>query len=239
MLGDRDYRKTKSGREFLVALAGQIGAADRGDDVAAVVGGLAGLPAKEQELGQALVAGLVSRRKGAARQQLATASGSKAAALLTGLLKQARLVAPDPRQSVADRVQAVRTLGLGAFEQDRVLFGSLLKLAEAQPVQEAVLETLGQFADPGVATLLLGRWRSLSPRLRRRAAETIFSRTESTRRLLAAVNEGDVARADLDPARVRLLRAHRDKQIRAEATRLFPEGGVQERKAVIQKYQVG
>ena len=237
LLGDRKYRQRKFGREFLVALSGQIGAADRGDDIAAVVGGLAGLPAEEQKLGQALVAGLVSRRKGAARQQLTTASGRKAAALLAGLLEQARSVAPDTKQAVTERVQAVRTLGLGSFEQDRELFGSLLKLAEAQPVQEAVLETLAQFADPGVAKLLLDRWRSLSPRLRRRAAETIFSRTESTRRLLAAVADGEVARADLDPARVRLLRAHRDKEVRSEATRLFPEGGAKQRQSVIRKYQ--
>ncbi len=238
LLTDKVYRKGRPGREFLVALAGQVGAADRAGDIAAVIGGIAALPAADQALGQALVAGLVSKRKGAAREQLAAAGGGRARALLDGLLADARRVAPDPKRSAVDRAQAVRTLGLGTFATDSKLFSSLLQITEQQPVQEAVLETLAQFDDPGVATLLLGRWRSLSPRLRVRAAETLFSRTGSTRRLLAAVADREVARADLDPARVRLLKGHRDKRIRDQALKLFPVGGGAARSEVIRKYQV-
>ncbi len=237
LLTDGAFRQERSGRDFLVALAGQIGAADRKGDIAAVIGGIAALPAKEQALGQALVAGLVSKRKGAARKQLAAAGGGQARALLESLLTNARRVAPDTRRPVVERAQAVRTLGLGTFATDSGLFSSLLQITEQQPVQEAVLETLALFDDPGVATLLLGRWSSLSPRLRVRAAETLFSRTGSTRRLLAAVADSKVARADLDPARVRLLKGHRDKQIRDRALELFPDGGSGARKEVVKKYQ--
>ena len=237
LLTDKKYRTSGAGRDVLVALAGQIGAADSAGDVAAVIAGVADLPPEEKSLGQAVVAGLLSKRTGAAKTRLAGAGGGEARRLLAGLLAQARQVAPDRKRKTADRVQAVRTLGLGGFTTDRKLFSSLLTIAEVQPVQEAVLETLGQFDDPAVAVLLLARWKSLSPSLRRRAAETLFSRTGSTRTLLAAVEDDEVARADLDPARVQLLKLSGDEMIRKQATRLFPDGGRTTRQEVIKRYQ--
>jgi len=221
----------------LVALASQIGAADKSGDVAAVIGGVAGLPAAEKALGQAVVAGLVSKRSGAAKKRLAGVGGGQARKLLDGLLSDARRLAPDRKRPVAERAQAVRTLGLGGFAMDRKLFSSLLTITESQPVQEAVLETLGQFNDPGVADLLLDRWKSLSPSLRRRAAETLFSRVASTRRLLAAVADDEVARADLDPARVKLLKASGDAETRRQAVKLFPDGGQVARQEVLKRYR--
>ena len=153
------------------------------------------------------------------------------------MLADARKLAPDRKQPSAKRAQAVRTLGLGGFQGDRKLFEGLLTISESQPVQEAVLETLGRFDDPAVAELLLSRWKSLSPRLRRRAAETLFSRAASTRRLLAAVEDDEISRADLDPARVRLLKVSGDASIRKQVQRLFPDGGQVARQDVIKKYQ--
>ena len=237
LLADGEYRATDAGRRVLVALSGQIGAADRSGDVAAVIAGVADLPAADKSLGQAVVAGLLSKRTGAAKQQLAGAGGGQARRLLAGLLEDARKLAPDRKQPAAKRAQAVRTLGLGGFGTDRELFESLLTISESQPVQEAVLETLGRFADPAVAELLLVRWKSLSPSLRRKAAETLFSRTESTRRLLAAVKSDRVSRADLDPARVRLLKTSAEPAIRRQVLELFPDGGQAARKDVVARYQ--
>lgn len=237
LLADGEYRGTDAGRQVLVELAGQIGAADRSGDVAAVIAGVADLPAADKSLGQAVVAGLLSKRTGAAKQQLAGAGGGQARRLLASLLEDARKLAPDRKQPAAKRAQAVRTLGLGGFDTDRKLFESLLTISESQPVQEAVLETLGRFADPAVAELLLVRWKSLSPSLRRKAAETLFSRTESTRRLLAAVKSDRVSRADLDPARVRLIKTSADPAIRRQVLELFPDGGQAARKDVVARYQ--
>jgi len=237
LLADKAFRATKPGQAVLVALASQIGAADQSGDVAAVIGGVAGLPAAEKGLGQAVVAGLVSKRSGAAKKRLAGVGGGQARKLLDGLLSDARRLAPDRKRPAAERAQAVRTLGLGRFATDRKLFASLLTITESQPVQEAVLETLGRFDDPGVADLLLDRWKSLSPSLRRRAAETLFSREASTRRLLAAVSDDEVARADLDPARVKLLKVSRDAEIRRQAVKLFPDGGQVARQEVLKRYR--
>jgi len=88
-----------------------------------------------------------------------------------------------------------------------------------------------------VADLLLDRWKSLSPSLRRRAAETLFSRVASTRRLLAAVADDEVARADLDPARVKLLKASGDAETRRQAVKLFPDGGQVARQEVLKRYR--
>ena len=236
LVADKAFGRSPGGREFLVALATQIGAADRPADIGAVLEALGRLADEEAPLGRAIVAGLVARRKGAARERLAGAAGGRAVELLKELVEQARNIAPDRAVPAERRVRAVRTLGLDRFKSQADLFERLLVLDELGPVQAAVVETLGRFDDPGVAMLLLKRWKTLSPGLRTRAAETLFSHRGSTRALLAAVADERVAHADLDPARVALLKAHPDLEIRREAARLFAVGA-SKRADVVRSYQ--
>ena len=55
--------------------------------------------------------------------------------------------------------------------------------------------------------------------------------------LMAAVADGEVARADLDPARVKLLKVSGDAEIRRQAVKLFPDGGQVARQEVLKRYQ--
>src|SRR5262249_26983837 len=139
LLGEKAFRGTAPGKALLGALATQIGAAGRANDVAAVVEGVEELPEAEKALAQEMVRSRVGRQPGPARERLGGAAGGKAGAILQEMLKEARQVALDEKRDAADRASAVRTLALAGFDDVRDLFPKLLQLRQPQPVQAAAL----------------------------------------------------------------------------------------------------
>jgi len=111
-------------------------------------------------------------------------------------------------------------------------------LASRQPLelQTAAIGTLASFEDERVAAILLESWPGMSPQLRATAAEAIFSRPRWIGTFLDAVEKGSVGRADVDPARLDLLKAYPDAAVRARATKLFA-GGLGPRQDVVAEYQ--
>ena len=235
--GNRKFRKTNHGSSFLVQLASQIGAANRTNEIAAVLSRLNALPESEKVLAQSIVRGLVAKQKAGRRKQLLQAGGGKAQTILDELLANAQKTALDQKKKPAARAEAIRTLGLAEFEELQELFAKLVQLQQPQPVQAAALETLAQFNHAGVAPLILDVWPTLSPGLRARAAEALFSRTASIVAFLDAVEQEEVSRADVDPARIKLLQAHPEKNIRDRVSKLFAATGVTRRKDVVDAYQ--
>ncbi len=237
LLADPSFRRTTHGRALLSALATQIGAANRPKDVAAVVQDLDTLAEDESELARELVRSLVSRQSAAVREQLGSIAGGKAKAILAELLRQARTTAPDGKQKIPARVLAIRTLGLAPFAEVRELFSDLLQLRQPQPIQTAALETLAHFDQSGVTTLVLDAWPGLSPQLRATAAETLFARPAWILVFLRAVEQGTVGRGDVDPARISLLQAYPDEQVRTRAAKLFASTQLARRQDVVAAYQ--
>ena len=92
------------------------------------------------------------------------------------MLAAANRRALDETQPVADRAEAVRTLGLGSFAAGGETLTALLDNRHPQEIQLAVLETFGKFDDPAVGKILTEAWPRLSPRLRAAAGEVLFSR---------------------------------------------------------------
>ena len=237
LVANRQFRETQHGRQFLITLSTQIGAAERQNQIAAVLKGLDALTETETALSQALVQALVANQKGSARRQLAAAQGGKAAALLKDLLIQARRQAIAEDQQIDVRIQAIRSLGLATFDEGSEIFAQLLRLHQPQPVQLAALETLADFDDSRVAALLLQSWSSLSPASRARAAETLFSRHMWITVFLNAVERGKVGRGDVDPSRVKLLREHPDQTFRDRVVKAFGAVQLARRKEVVDAYQ--
>jgi putative membrane-bound dehydrogenase-like protein len=234
---DQAFRGTAHGRALLGTLATQIGAANRPDEVAAVVRAVAELPAAEQALAREVVRGLVSKQPAAAREGLRGAAGGKAGAILADLLRDARRTADDDKREPAERAAAVRTLGLAPFAGVRDLFARLLEVRQPQPVQTAVLEELARHDQPAVPGLVLGAWPTLSPRLRATAAETLFARPAWVAAFLDAVEQGRVKPGDVDPARINLLRASADGRTRERAAKLFAGARLGNRQDVVAAYQ--
>ena len=236
LLAEKDYRAVQ-GRTLLIALATQIGASNRANDVAAVVQALDRLPEGDKALAQEIVRGLVSKQSAAARAKLTGADGGKAGAILALLLADARKTAVDDKRPPADRADAIRTLGLASFGDVREVFVDALKLRQPGPVQSAALETLARFDSPAVPNLILESWKGFSPSLRATAAETLFARPAWVAAFLDAVEQGKIKPADVDPARIDLLQASADEKLRERAKKLFAGSKLSKRQDVVAAYQ--
>ena len=75
---------------------------------------------------------------------------------------------------------------------------------------------------PRRRAILLRGWPGMSPKLRATAAEALFSRPAWIGAFLDAVEKGTIGRADVDPARLELLKSYPDAAVRARAARSSP-----------------
>lgn len=237
LAADEKFRQTAAGRKLLAELAAQIGAAGRQSEIGGVLQALSAIPLKEKSLRASIVEGLIAKQTGPQRARILAAAGGEASAILKQLVDDAKRQADDESATVETRVEAIRGLRLARFEEVGELLDGLLQPSQSQPIQSAALETAARFDDPAVATLLLKTWSGLSPALRTRAAETMLSRPAWITAFLNAVEAGDVARSELDPARVQLLRKHPDKQIAARVEKLFANVRLTDRRKVVEAYQ--
>jgi putative heme-binding domain-containing protein len=170
------------------------------------------------------------------REQFGRLAGGKAGTILAELLLDAQVIAPNANRDVADRVAAVRILELTSFIANKGLFQELLQVRQPQEVQAAALETLARFDLPAVAALVLESWPGLSPRLRARAVEVLFSRSAWIAAFLDAVEQGKIGRGDVDPARIQLFQTQADATLRDRAGMLFDALKPDRREGVVTTY---
>jgi putative heme-binding domain-containing protein len=102
----------------------------------------------------------------------------------------------------------------------------------------AALRSLAQRNDPKVVTMILERWRTLGPSLRREAAEVLFARPQRLQALLDALAAGSIAAIELDPARRDQLLRHPDPTLKARAARLLANVSRSDRSAVVARYRL-
>jgi len=236
--GNQTFRDTRHGQTILNSLAGQIGHAGRQDEIAIVLRSLQRLPAAAKPLAESLVQALVSEQVGPAREKLLSAAGGRAGELLGELLATARQTADDDDKPLEERVAAIRTLKLSSFEAEADRLGGLLNLQQPGRVQSAVLETLGEFSSKRVAILIVEQWRGFSPLVRSQATETLLSRPAWIGAFLTAVDDGSIARGDVSPSRIELLRRHPSESIAARTQQLFgTSSGGGQRAGVVESYQ--
>ena len=236
-VSDSEFRKSSHGRELVVALARQIGVVGRNSEIAVVLKSLGTLPESEKALSEAIVQALVEKQTGANRERILAAAGGRAASILADLLNEAKSQATNEKASVAARVDAIRSLRLASFADVQPLFPKLLQFTQPQPIQAAALEAAAEFNEAGVPKMLLGVWPELSPALRASATETLLSRPDWVGRFLDAVEKETVARGDIDPSRIQLLKQHPNKQIAARVGKMFSEVQLTARKEIVEKYQ--
>jgi putative heme-binding domain-containing protein len=163
-------------------------------------------------------------------------AGKKVGSLLDGLLAEARATAADGKQPAAARTAAIRSLRFVGFTGAEPLLTELIDLKQPPEVQSAAIETFAAFDDARVAALLLQRWPAMSPGSRETATEALFSRPAWIRAFLDAVEKGAVSRADIDPARLDLLRNYPDQAVKARAAKLFTTT-LPQRQTVVAAYQ--
>jgi putative membrane-bound dehydrogenase-like protein len=236
LLGDEMTRDSQPVRAILEQLATQIGRQGNAEEWTLVEQALTPLPDADEAV-IAVVRGLVAGRSKAAPDARGAMLGARVSAVLERLLATANGRALDEAQPVANRVDAVRTLGLGTFASGSETLTALLDNRHPQDVQLAALETFGRFDDPAVGAILTEAWPRLSPRLRAAAGEVLFSRPQWLTTVLDAIDGGRLALADLDPARLKQLESHAQPEIRGRAAKLVAALGASPRQEVLAAYR--
>jgi putative membrane-bound dehydrogenase-like protein len=238
ILADEALRRSPSGQQLLHALIQQIGRGRKAREVKLVVDALEQLDtSKAPDLPGSLVTDLLDNGRGAPAKLLLASSSGRTKDLVARVLGDARRTALDERQQPADRAAAVRRLGSGDYAYTQDALAELLDARQPQAVQQAAIGVLGLYGEPAVADLLVQKWRTLTPQPRAMTAEILCSRPAWTLRMLAAIDAGDIAVADIDPGRVALLKSHADAAIRQHAERVFAGGGTRARDKVVAAYR--
>ena len=234
---DAAWRKSEAASRWTAALATQIGKQQRADDIAAVLALLGRLPKEDTAAIRAIVQGLAAKPGSELERQVAAVTGGQAEQLMQELLSGASQVAQDKAAEVDARVAAIQRLRLGRLEGREDLFVSLLASAEPSEIQSAAIATLATFDSPAVSHLLIKQWRGLSPRVRSRAGDTLFSRASWLPPLLSALESGTIAVGDVEPTQLRLLSAHRDASLRQRALNLLAANRLSDRGKLIDEYR--
>ncbi|MGE0606301.1 MAG: PVC-type heme-binding CxxCH protein [Pirellulales bacterium] len=240
LAGDNKFRVTADGRQFLEVLVNLIGTQNRKPDVAAVVAALQGFTSEEHDLSFALVRALgegLAKAGAPLRETLAATDASRAGKLLDDLLGEARGLAANDNAPLEQRVEGIRTLKLDRFGEVQEILAALLDNKQPQALQLAALQTLDKFNEDAVGSMLLSAWRGYSPQLRSAATEAIFARPQRIAALLDAVESGEVANTELEPARIKLLLASSDAQIKERAGKLFSDVQLGKRQDIVVAYR--
>jgi putative membrane-bound dehydrogenase-like protein len=212
------WRTTADARELLSALTRQIGAAQDGADIKQVIQSVNRLPESESRLGRTLITQLMLSWP--AQNALPVLDGN-AARLWAQVVEAARRTARDETQAERARVSAVETLSRLPLDQVRDTFRPLLEPRHAEAVQRAVLECLARYHEPMVAELILESWPSMVPGARTSAIETLLSRGIWAQAFLQAIEQGRIARAELDADGAERLRSFPDPAVRLMARRVL------------------
>ena len=231
------FLKSTTGQQFILTLATQIGTRQRADELAAVLQSLNNIQQRDTTLAPKIMEALVKNIAGEQRTKLLATTGENAAMVLQQLIVESLSIAQSSKESPEKRAAAIRSLQLATFDDSKSIMLKLLKLTEPFEVRAAVIETLGFYTHNQAAEILITNWRSLSPSLRSRAAETLLSRANWVTLFLDAVEAGSIARGEIDPARIQLLKAHPDKNIAQRVAQIFLSSPSGARLAVIKEYQ--
>lgn len=195
-----------------------------GDDVVSrVVGALAARP----EAGYspwhwntlADVISLGERKNIALRKQVDAATRYE----LEGMLSEARRVVIDEKKAEPDRVAAIGVLGRSRSirDEDVEALQKLLLPQNPAAVQSAGIAALGRVVDDRVPSLLIKGWRGYSPSMKSQSLDVLLGREPWTKLMLARIEKGEIAAADIDPTRRQRLLSHRSTAVREQAEKVL------------------
>ncbi len=235
-IGDsrRDPRAT-----MLEDLAELAGARNRKDEVAAVLEAVEIYQKKNAALAGAILKRLARgfERSGSPLRKLVASSPESAKRAFAQLLSEARAIASDASRSPSEHAEAVRTLGLGTYENERSLLAGFLDSRSPREIQLAALSALDRFEDARIAGIIVAAWPGLSPRVKDRAADVLLARPDRLLALLDAVASDRFAALDLGTSRLKLVREHADERVRTRAASALEDIQLPRRADVVAAYR--
>ncbi len=141
-------------------------------------------------------------------------------------------------QQVSDRISALRLLSFAPWSETASIWGPLFRPEVPSTMQRAALRAIREYEEPVVAELLLKQWKELGPSVRQEVLELCMSRTGHVRKLLDAVEAGQVTWREVNASRRDQLCASRDTDIKKRATSLQATLGTSTRKQVLDRYKI-
>ena len=130
---------------------------------------------------------------------------------------------------------AIRDLQILPFAEAAPVLAEILKATQPPAVQVATLEALGRFGDEQVPNIILDAWPAMTPKVRATATEVLLSRSNRIPPFLDAVESRKVVRADIDPARVALIKKSPARNIGPRAASGF--ASPPDRQKVFEQYR--
>ncbi|MHC4402433.1 MAG: PVC-type heme-binding CxxCH protein [Planctomycetota bacterium] len=240
LAADPSWRSAGGSRSLLEQLAEQAGLHASKEQVDRVVRSMEGFAPEETALTNSVVRGLLGglrKVRSPLLDDVTSAGGSVFRRAVVEMFNEARRRALDSREPVERRMDAIRSLGLGPYDESGDVLFELFGSREPPEVAVAAVQAIGQFPDVAVAGAIIDAWDGLTPRLRDAATEVLFARRERLPLLLAAVDDGLIQPSQLDPARIQFLLSHSDRPIRDEASRLLGEGVLARREEAVSAYR--
>ncbi len=195
------------------------------------------------ELAQAVLLGLQSglRRRAGSFDGEWTREASPLSAhkfRLEKVFANAANTARDRDRSPRARARSIELLGVSPPSRSMEILAGLLEAREPREIQLRALTSLrGYGSDSRVAEILCESWTRLSPEVRREAAEILLANSARASAFLDAVERGDIAPSDLDPARRKQLLEHSEPSLRERAARILPASTTGDRAAVVARYR--
>jgi putative membrane-bound dehydrogenase-like protein len=104
-------------------------------------------------------------------------------------------------------------------------------------VQVNAVSLLGEFSDASIASVLLAKYRSVSPTVQKEILSVIIARTDWTKILLEGIENKKYSQLGLSASTVRQLTAHVDPAIASQAKKLFATPTRSDRVDIINDYR--
>ena len=155
----------------------------------------------------------------------------------TKWVRIARTLCLDTAAPIEQKTEAIELLRWELSDGDIPMLAGLLDQRSPQAIQEAATRALMQYQSLEVAQRVLDVWPTLSPRLRLAASDVLLSRTTWIEVMLERAGQGGFALNDLDPARLAILRNHKDLKIKQAIASLLKSSGFGNRKDTLERYQ--
>jgi putative membrane-bound dehydrogenase-like protein len=153
-------------------------------------------------------------------------------ASITPFFDRAEAVATG-RGPARERLDAIALVGVGPSDRAVAVLPGLLDAKEPATIQLAALQALNALDEASVGPAIVGRWKSLSPAVRREAVEALFARRDRVAALIEGLRDRVVSPSDLDPSRRAALLQHPDPAIRERARTLLVNASPSDRTRVL------
>jgi putative membrane-bound dehydrogenase-like protein len=143
---------------------------------------------------------------------------------------------PDKIDEQRVRDSSLLLAHIGDVDADLKRLACLLNPKFSTAVQSSAVQRVIESGRPAVPELLLANWKSYLPAIRSTILDGLLSRELWTNALLAKIESGEIAPADLDAVRQQRLLAHPNPKVKERAAKLLASAGSADRKMVVAEW---